>query len=148
MKHKFEAIWRKKNSALCGTEGKKKMRFFFCSRHIRKINWCFFSKTIIWVLQSQRIEALRVEDLATSFCDEVVFVPRGIIVFFQFIVNSGFGHNLSVVISNLLQWIDRICPVVFPSKLEGFPHNFLGFLLVDFVIVSLDFYFLYCLGYI
>ena len=59
----------------------------------------FFSRTIISVLQSQRIEAFRVEDLATSFCDEVVFVPRGIIVFFQFIVNSGFGYHLSVVIS-------------------------------------------------
>ena len=62
----------------------------------------FFSRTIILVLQSQRIEAFRVEDLATSFCDEVVFVLRGIIVFFQFIVNSGFGYNLSVVISILL----------------------------------------------
>ena len=59
----------------------------------------FFSRKIISVLQSQRIEAFRVEDLATSFCDEVVFVPRGIILFFQFIVNSGFGYNLSVVIS-------------------------------------------------
>ena len=62
----------------------------------------FFSRTIISVLQPQRIEAFRVEDLATSFCDEVVFVPRGIIVFFQFIVNSSFGYNLSVVISILL----------------------------------------------
>ena len=62
----------------------------------------FFSGTIILVLQSQRIEAFRVEDLATSFCGEVVFVPRCIIVFSQFIMNSGFGYNLSVIISILL----------------------------------------------
>ena len=61
-----------------------------------------FSKTIIWVLQSQRVEVFKVEDLATGFCGDVVFVPRSIIVFFQFIVNSGFGYNLSVVISILL----------------------------------------------
>ena len=42
------------------------------------------------------------EDLATRFCGEIVFVPRDIIVFYQFIVNSGFGYNLSVVISILL----------------------------------------------
>ena len=54
------------------------------------------------MLQSQRIEAFRVEDLATSFCNEVLYVPRGIILFFQFIMNSGFGYNLSVVISILL----------------------------------------------
>ena len=84
--------------------------------------------TIIWVLQPQRVEVFRVEDLANGFCGEVVFVPRDIIVFSQFIVNSGFGYNLSVVISILLQWIDRICPVVFPSTLEGFPRNFFGVL--------------------
>ena len=39
------------------------------------------------------------EDLATGFCDKVVFVPRGTIVFSQFTVNSGFGNNLSIVIS-------------------------------------------------
>ena len=61
-----------------------------------------FSRMIIWVLQSQRIEVFRVEDLATGFCGEVVFVPRDIIVFYQFIVNSGFGCNLSIVISILL----------------------------------------------
>ena len=61
-----------------------------------------FSKTIIWVLQSQRVEVFKVEDLATGFCGDVVFVPRSIIVFFQFIVNSGFGYNLSVVISILI----------------------------------------------
>ena len=54
------------------------------------------------MLQSQRIEAFRAEDLATSFCGEVVFVPRCIIVFSQFIMNSGFGYNLSVIISILL----------------------------------------------
>ena len=42
------------------------------------------------------------EDLATEFCGEVVFVPRSIIVFSQFIVNSGFGCNLNVVITILL----------------------------------------------
>ena len=41
----------------------------------------------------------RVEDLATGFCDKVVFVPRGTIVFSQFTVNSGFKNNLSIVVS-------------------------------------------------
>ena len=54
------------------------------------------------MLQSQKIEVFRVEDLATGFCDEVAFVPRCIIVFSKFIVNSGFGYDLSVVISILL----------------------------------------------
>ena len=85
------------------------------------------------------------EDLANGFCGEAVFVPRDIIVF---IVNSGFRYNLSIVISILLYLIDWICPVIFLSTLEGFPRNFLVFLLVDFFIVSVDFYFLYCLGYI
>ena len=61
-----------------------------------------FSRMIIWVLQSYRVEVFRVKDLATRFCGEVVFVPRNIIVFYQFVVNSGFGYNLSVVISSLL----------------------------------------------
>ena len=61
-----------------------------------------FSRMIIWVLQSQRIKVFRVKDLTTGFCGEVIFVPRDIIVFYQFIVNSGFGYNLSVVISILL----------------------------------------------
>ena len=61
-----------------------------------------FSRTIIWVLQPQKVEVFRVEDLAIGFCGEVVFVPSSIIVFSQFIVNSGFGYNLSVVISILL----------------------------------------------
>ena len=54
------------------------------------------------MIQSQRIEVFRVEDLAIGFCGEVVFVLRDIIVFYQFTVNSGFGYNLSVVISILL----------------------------------------------
>ena len=41
----------------------------------------------------------RVEDLATRFCDKVVFVPRGIIVFSQFTMNLGFKNKLSIVIS-------------------------------------------------
>ena len=61
-----------------------------------------FSRMIIWVQQSQRVEVFRVEYLAIKFCGDVVFIPRDIIVFFQFIVNSGFGYNLSVVISILL----------------------------------------------
>ena len=61
-----------------------------------------FSRKIIWVLQLQRVEVFRVKDLTTWFCGGVVFVPRDIIVFSQFIVNSGFGYNLSVVISILL----------------------------------------------
>ena len=54
------------------------------------------------MLQLQRVEVFRVEDLAIGFCGEVVFIPRDIIVFFQLIVNSGFGYNLSVVIFILL----------------------------------------------
>ena len=42
------------------------------------------------------------EDLAIGFYGEVVFISKGIIVFSQFIVNSSFGYNLSVVISILL----------------------------------------------
>ena len=61
-----------------------------------------FSRRIIWVLQPQRVDVFIVEDLATGFCGEVVFVPRDIILFFQFILNSDFGYNLSVVISILL----------------------------------------------
>ena len=61
-----------------------------------------FSRMIILVLQQQRVEVFKVEDLATGFCGEVVFVPRSIIVFSQFIVNSSFGYNLSVVIFILL----------------------------------------------
>ena len=61
-----------------------------------------FSRRIIWVLQPQRVDVFRVEDLVTGFCGEVVFVPRDIIVFSQFILNSDFGYNLSVVISILL----------------------------------------------
>ena len=54
------------------------------------------SRTIIWVLQPQRVEVFSVKDFATGFCGEVVFVSRDIIVFSQFIVNSGFGYNLSI----------------------------------------------------
>ena len=61
-----------------------------------------FSRMIIWVLQPQRVEVFKVEDFAIGFCGEVVFVLRDIIVFYQSIVNSGFGYNLSVVISILL----------------------------------------------
>ena len=61
-----------------------------------------FSRMIIWVLQPQRVEVFKVEDFATGFCGEVVFVLRDIIVFYQSIVNSGFGYNLSVVVSILL----------------------------------------------
>ena len=46
VEHNFEANWRKKNSALCGTKGKKKRWFFFCSRHTRKINWGFSLKRL------------------------------------------------------------------------------------------------------
>ena len=61
-----------------------------------------FSRTIIWVVQPQRVEVFKVEDLAIGFWSEVVFVLRDIIVFYQFIVNSGFGYNLSVIIFILL----------------------------------------------
>ena len=53
------------------------------------------------MLQPQRVEVFGVEDLATGFCGEVVFVHRYIILFFQFIVNSSFEYNLNVVISIL-----------------------------------------------
>ena len=35
--------------------------------------------------------------------------------------------------------------MVFPSTLDSFPRNFLVFLLVDFFIAFVDFYFLCCL---
>ena len=54
------------------------------------------------VLQSQRIEVFKMEDIATRFYDEIVFISRDIIIFYQFIVNSGFWYNFSVVISILL----------------------------------------------
>ena len=54
------------------------------------------------MLQSQRIEVFKMEDIATKFYDEIVFIFRDIIIFYQFIVNSGFGYNFSVVISILL----------------------------------------------
>ena len=54
------------------------------------------------VLQSQRIEVFKMEDIATKFYDEIVFIFRDIIIFYQFIVNSGFVYNFSVVISILL----------------------------------------------
>ena len=40
-----------------------------------------FSRTVIWVLQPQRVEVFRVEDLASGFCGEVIFILRGITVF-------------------------------------------------------------------
>ena len=61
-----------------------------------------FSRIIIWVLQPQKVEVFRVEDLAIGFCSVVVFVPRSIIVFSQFMVNSGFWYNMCVVIFILL----------------------------------------------
>ena len=70
----------------------------FYSRHTRKINRKFLYEDSLSVEQ-QRVEVFRVEDLATGLCGEVVFVPKGIIMFFQFIVNSGSRYNLSVVIS-------------------------------------------------
>ena len=87
---------------MCGTKGKKENVIFLLLKIYKEDKLQVFSRMIIWVLQSQRIEVFRVEDLATGFCGEVVFVPRDIIVFYQFIVNSGFGYNLSIVISILL----------------------------------------------
>ena len=54
------------------------------------------------MIQPQRIEVFKVEDIAIGFYDEIVFISRDIIIFYQFIVNSGFGYNLSVGISILL----------------------------------------------
>ena len=87
---------------MCGTKGKKENVIFLLLKIYKEDKLQVFSRMIIWVLQSQRIEVFRVEDLATGFCGEVVFVSRDIIVFYQFIVNSGFGYNLSIVISILL----------------------------------------------
>ena len=87
---------------MCGTKGKKENVIFLLLKIYKEDKFRVFSRMIIWVLQSQRIEVFRVEDLATGFCGEVVFVPKDIIVFYQFIVNSGFGYNLSIVISILL----------------------------------------------
>ena len=87
---------------MCGTKGKKENVIFLLLKIYKEDKLQVFSRMIIWVLQSQRIEVFRVEDLATGFCGEVVFVPRDIIVFYQVIVNSGFGYNLSIVISILL----------------------------------------------
>ena len=78
------------------------MNFLFLLKTHEEDKLRVFSRMIIWMLQPQRVEVFRVKDLATGFCGEVVFVPRGIIVFSQFVVNSGFGYNLSVVISILL----------------------------------------------
>ena len=77
------------------------MIFFFLETD-KENKFGVFSRTIIWMLQSQRVEVFIVEDLTTRFCGEVVFVPKDIIVFYQFTVNSGFGYNLSVIISILL----------------------------------------------
>ena len=62
------------------------------------------------MLQPHKVEIFKVEDLATGFCGEVVFVPKCIIVFFQFIVNSVFGYNLSVVISIYYSELIRVAP--------------------------------------
>ena len=59
-------------------------------------------KKLVLCVQPPKVEVFRVEDLTIGFCGEVIFVPRDIIIFFQFIVNSGFGYNLSVAISILL----------------------------------------------
>ena len=56
------------------------------------------------MLQLQRVEVFRVEDLAIKFCGEVVFVPRVIIVFFQFIVNSGECISKRHYCSTFLFW--------------------------------------------
>ena len=87
---------------MCGIEGKKENVIFLLLKTHKEDKLRVFSRTIIWVLQPQRVEVFKIEDLCTGFCGEVVFVSRGIIVFFQFIVNLSFGYNLSVVISILL----------------------------------------------
>ena len=87
---------------MCGTERQKKNVIFLLLKTHKEDKLGVFSRTIIWVLQSQRVEVFRVGDFATGFCGVVVFVLRYIIVFSQFIVNLGFGYNLSVVIYILL----------------------------------------------
>ena len=81
--------------------GKKRKCDFFFLPKTHKEDKLGYSRMIIWVQQTQRVEVFRVEYLAIRFCGDV-FNPRDIIVFFQFIVNLGFGYNLSVIISILL----------------------------------------------
>ena len=87
---------------MCGTEGKKEKVIFLLLKTHKEDKLEFFLGQSFGCYKSQRIEIFSVEDLATGFCNEVVFVPTSIIIFSQFIVNSGFGYNLSVVISILL----------------------------------------------
>ena len=47
-------------------------------------------KRIVLCVQSQRVKVFKVKDLATGFCGKIVVVPKGIIIFSQFIVNSCF----------------------------------------------------------
>ena len=56
------------------------------------------------MLQPQRVEVFSVADLVTGFCGKVVFVPRGIIVFFKFIVNSGECISKRHYCSTFLFW--------------------------------------------
>ena len=55
------------------------MIFLLLETH-KEDKFLVFSRTIIWVLQPQRVEVFRVEDLTTRFCGEIVFVPRDIIM--------------------------------------------------------------------
>ena len=72
----------------------------FRSQRIEVFN--VLPKKKVFNVQPKKKKVFNVEDLATGFCGEVVFVSRGIMVFSQFIVNLGFGYNLSVIISILL----------------------------------------------
>ena len=80
-----------KRLVLCATQIEKKKKWFSFAQDTQEIEIGVFSRKIIWVLQPHRVEVFGVENLTTKFCGKVVFVPRDIVVFFQFIRNSGFG---------------------------------------------------------
>ena len=60
------------------------MIFLFLKTH-NKDKLGVFSRMIIWVLSSQRIKVFNVKDLATGICGEIVFIPRDILIFYQFL---------------------------------------------------------------
>ena len=73
---------------------------------MRKINWGFslgrlFGYNYIELKYSESFSQKKKKKFY-YICEEIIFVPRGIIIFSQFIVNLGFEYNLSVVISILL----------------------------------------------
>ena len=86
--------------------GKKENVNFLSLKTYEEDKLRVFSRTIIW-LQLHRVKVFgeffsKKKKKYYYICEEIIFVPRGIIIFSQFIVNLGFEYNLSVVISILL----------------------------------------------